>query len=105
MRLGIIIKALIKSGNMNFDLNSVEEKIEITNTSIPDGSDYTVNIDIKITEKDVIKICGLLQNSDLSVKEIEKITGVGKYKINAILYRNTWTKISNKYDFSKRRRR
>ena len=61
--------------------------------------------DIKITEKDVIKICGLLQNSDLSVKEIEKITGVGKYKINAILYRNAWTKISNNYDFSKRRRR
>ena len=60
---------------------------------------------VKITEKDVKKICKMLQNTDLSVKEISKYLGIGKAKINAILYGNAWRRISDNYDFQKRRKR
>lgn len=59
----------------------------------------------KITEAMAIRICELLQNTNLKVKDISKVTGVNKYKINAILYGTGWKKLSSNYDFSKRKKK
>lgn len=59
---------------------------------------------VKITVEQAIDICKLLQDTELKVKEISKITGVNTYKINSILYGNSWRKVSENYDFSNRRK-
>lgn len=59
---------------------------------------------INITEKDVKKICKMLDNG-FHPKEIEKITGIKRCKINSILYGNAWTKISKDYDFIKNKKK
>lgn len=59
---------------------------------------------IKITEKDVKKICKMLDKG-MKPKEIEKKLGIKRCKINAILYGNSWIGISKNYDFIKNKKR
>lgn len=61
------------------------------------------NASAKLTEKQVVEICDLLINSDLSFSEIGKRYGVDKSTISIISRKKNWKKITSKYDFSCRK--
>lgn len=53
------------------------------------------------TEKQVKKICKLLESNYGSYKEIGKKVGVSKQVVSNIYHKRTWTDISKNYDFTK----
>ena len=65
------------------------------------GKGKNLNPGKKFTNKDVKKICKLLEK-DFTISEIQEKTDASKDSIKAILYGKRHTDISKDYDFSKR---
>lgn len=59
-----------------------------------------LNHEAKLKEKEVVEICKLLMEKELTLKEIGNIFGVSKSTINNIRRKVNWKHISNKYNFS-----
>ena len=57
------------------------------------------NHEAKLTAADVQKICELLINSNLTIKEISDIYKVGKSTIHKIKKKETWKTITSLYNF------
>lgn len=57
------------------------------------------------SNKQIEKVCKLLEEGELGNREIWKMTGVSVTTIQSILSRTQWKDISIKYDFSKRKKR
>lgn len=60
-----------------------------------------LNHEAKLKEKEVIEICELLMQNDLTLKQIANIYGVTKHTINNIKRKVNWKHITKKYDFPK----
>lgn len=60
-----------------------------------------LNHEAKLKEKEVIKICELLIENKLTLKEIGKLFNVSKYTISNIKRKANWQHITNKYSFPK----
>lgn len=63
----------------------------------------SLNHEAILTESQVIEICELLVNTDISLQSIGKKYGVTQSTIANIKNRKTWKNISIKYDFSCRK--
>lgn len=58
----------------------------------------------KLNPDQVIEICEILANTEMSLVEISNMLNVPKHKIESILYGIAWRKYSDMYDFSHRRK-
>ena len=58
-----------------------------------------LNHEAKLKDKEVVEICKLLMEKELTLKEIGNIFGVSKYTISNIRRKVNWKHISNKYNF------
>lgn len=59
-----------------------------------------LNHEAKLTTKQVIEICELLVNTNLSYKEICSRFNITKSVISAIRNQRTWREVTSQYDFS-----
>ncbi len=58
-----------------------------------------LNHEAKLSEKDVVKICALLVENQLTLKEIADCFDVSKSTISNIRRKNTWRHLTAKYSF------
>lgn len=58
-----------------------------------------LNHESKLTENQVFRICELLMENKLTLKEIADLFNVSKYTINNIKMKKNWIYITNKYNF------
>ena len=63
------------------------------------------NHESKLKEWQVIEICELLMENELSLREIGNIYGVSRYTINNIRQQANWRNISLKYNFPESKRK
>lgn len=63
------------------------------------------NHEAKLKEWQVVEICELLMENELSLREIGNIYGVSRYTINNIRQQANWKNISQKYDFPESKRK
>ena len=72
-------------------------------TSISDNYDFSkYNYGRLYKNKNIVKICELLEKTNMSIKDIANECGVKRYKINDILRGKSFISISCNYDFSNR---
>lgn len=95
------IKEIIEKTNVSYAMISLilRKKNWINISKNFDFSNYSYG---KSRMNEIIKICELLEKTDLSVKEISDLCFVKKSKVYDILRRKNYKNISKNYNFNKR---
>lgn len=91
-----------KSNNkvMNLEWCTTQENIIHAHTTGLAKSKGEYNSQNVYSEKQIIKVCELLSENNMSMREISKFTDVGYSVVNSILHGKSWNHISANYDFS-----
>ncbi len=82
------------SKKYNFDHYDKYNKNKVNNISIQ-------YCGAKLTPKQVNLVCTLIENNDLTLKQISNATDISYHLIRNIYFKKTWKFISDNYDFSK----
>lgn len=81
-----------------------ENKIHDYNTGVRNRGENS-HLSTKNKKYQITNVCILLENNELSIPEISKVTGVNINVIYDILYNGSWTHVSKDFKIHKYRRR